>query len=238
MGLTEAESVFGGVTETALNDLLSAFFSARPRYLRYGSPAFVPSTSPMATAMPSIAFPGVPGGIEWAVELAVPTVDLFPQSSELPPELTLGDGQLSITAGFRLCVSCERQREPTVDRRTDQNDDPSSQTQQSEKRLTIGNPFRPQVRATCFSLKVLGIGRVQRLFAPDAIRIDIDDVEVVDIEPSALESVLECLILQILRAVFSEVQIPLEALRAGAFSLSVTRGPEIEDDAIKTYGSL
>jgi len=39
MSLTETEAAFASIHETALTDLLTAFFTDRPRYLVYGSPA-------------------------------------------------------------------------------------------------------------------------------------------------------------------------------------------------------
>jgi hypothetical protein len=70
----------------------------------------------------------------------------------------------------------------------------------------------------------------------DAIALDVDGIEIVDITPPDLESVLECLLFMILQAVLAEIRLPLHALRAGAFSLSLTQGPFIEDDQIKVRG--
>ena len=85
MSLTEAETAFASIHETALNDLLTAFFTDRPRYLHYGSPAFVPTTTAAETEHPpAIAFPGIAGGIQWRVRLTIPHVDLFKQSMPLP----------------------------------------------------------------------------------------------------------------------------------------------------------
>ena len=106
MSLTETETVFASIHENALNDLLRAFFTARPHYLHYGSPSFVPATTVAETSMPAIAFPGVPGGIQWRVRLTIPVVDLFKQSSPLPPELTLSPGEFSAHIGVELCLDC------------------------------------------------------------------------------------------------------------------------------------
>jgi hypothetical protein len=46
MSLTETHEVFAAVHKDALNDLITAFCTDRPRYLVYGSPAFVPVTRP------------------------------------------------------------------------------------------------------------------------------------------------------------------------------------------------
>lgn len=215
MALTEAEQVFGGITEGGFNDLVKAFFTARPRHLRYGSPGFVSATTVGETQMPAIQFPGVPGGIDWRVDFSTPVVDFHPETTSLPPELSLTPGQVSVTTTVRLCVACESRREREADREPDRD-----------------------LRATCFKLDVSAVGHLQRTFGPDGVMVVIDDVEIVDIEPEELEAVLECLMLHLTRAVLSQVRLPLQTLRAGAFSLTLTRGPEIEDDQTKMYGNL
>lgn len=92
MSLTDVQTVFASIHETAINDVLTAFCNARPRYLNYGSPAFTPVTTASETRMDAIAFPGVSGGIQWRLRLGTPKIDLFRQSNALPPELTLGPG--------------------------------------------------------------------------------------------------------------------------------------------------
>jgi len=228
MSLTEAERVFGGITEQGINNLLGAFFAARPRHLNYGSPGFVPSTTVAATQMGAIPFPGAPGGIDWAVQLAPPTVDLHPETDPLPPELSLGVNQLSVSTAVRLCVACETRREGERD--PDQPDDYPDQPRDD----------RPpgKAKGTCFDLKIFAVAHLQRTFSPDGVVIVVDAVEIVDVEPSELEAVLECLMLQILRAVLADVRLPLETLRAGAFSLTLTRGPEVENDQLEVYGNL
>jgi hypothetical protein len=42
----------------------------------------------------------------------------------------------------------------------------------------------------------------------------------------------------VLRAVLNNVQLPLRALRAGAFNLTIQRGPEVEDSQVKIYGTV
>lgn len=68
--------------------------------------------------------------------------------------------------------------------------------------------------------------------------VAVDAVEIVDVAPNELESVLECLILMVLRAVLNNVRLPLRALRAGAFNLTIQRGPEVEESQVKIYGTV
>ena len=72
----------------------------------------------------------------------------------------------------------------------------------------------------------------------DALRLVVDAIELVDLEPNELESVVECLLLQILRAVLASVRLPLTALRAGAFELVPTAGPLVQDDQIEMFGTV
>jgi hypothetical protein len=233
VSLTQAEAVFASVHETALNDLLTAFFTDRPRYLVYGSPSFVPATTVAETNMPAIAFPGIPGGIQWRLRLGIPRVDLFKQTMSLPPELSLNPGQFSARLDVELCLDCRRLRidpKPPRWKPSDHRDD----TQPRDDR-------HPLEEVTCCRLKVFAVGHLEHVVATtgeDAIALGVDAVEIVDIEPDELESVLECLLFMILQAVLSQVRLPLRALRAGAFQLTPVVGPLIEDDQIKMRGNV
>jgi hypothetical protein len=223
MSLTQAQNVFASIHESALNDLLSAFFNARPRYLRYGSPAFVPVTSVNATQMAAIQFPGLPGGIEWAVRFGIPHIDLFKQTDPLPPQLVLPAGGFALRTDVELCLNC-------VQRRDDKN--PAGQDGRAGQGLG---------HVSCTKLQVFATGHMDHWndsSGNGAIRFRVDAVELVDITPDTLESVLECVIRMLLDAVLSQVQLPLQALRAGAFQLIVTQGPLIEDDHVLARGNV
>jgi hypothetical protein len=239
MSLTESANVFASIHESALNDLLRAFCSDRPRYLVYGSPSFVSTTTVAETSMAAIAFPGVPGGIQWRVRLTIPRVDLFKQTSTLPPELTpLTPGQFSVSLGVELCLDCRRLK---VDPKP-----PRSKPKERGHGDHRPNDPAPEGRhpvqeLTCCRLEVFGAGHLAHVLTStgeDAIALDVDRVEIVDIAPGEIESVLECLLFMILQAVLAEIRLPLRALRAGAFSLSLTQGPLIEEDQVKARGSF
>jgi len=106
MSLTGAFHVFAGLDENGTNRALQAFFSARPHYLHYGSVPFVAASSVSVTQVPPIAFPGIPGGIPYAIDLTVPVVDLFPPDGALPPPLVLGPDQLSIGTKATITLGC------------------------------------------------------------------------------------------------------------------------------------
>lgn len=229
MSLTQVQQVFASIHESALNDMLRAFFNARPRYLRYGSPAFVPATNVTATQMPAIAFPGLPGGIDWAVRFSLPRVDLHKQSAALPPQLTLPAGGFALRTRVQLCINCVKRRD---DRGTDKPNDKPNDDPKTPKGLG---------EETCTELEVFAIGHLDSwndASGNGEIRLRVDAVELVDITPDSLESVLECLIRMLLDAALSQVHLPLQALRAGAFQLAITQGPLIEDDHLLARGNV
>ncbi|MDZ4819816.1 MAG: hypothetical protein SGJ20_12675, partial [Planctomycetota bacterium] len=105
MSLTQVQNVFGSVHETGANDLFRRFFTARPRYLNYGTFFFVPVTSVSGTQIPPILFPGVSGGLQVGVSFTIPTVDITPGgagSAPLPP----GPGQFTVKTDVTLRVLC------------------------------------------------------------------------------------------------------------------------------------
>jgi hypothetical protein len=234
MSLTQAQEVFASVNETALNDFLTAFFTARPHYLSYGSPAFTPVTTVAETAMPAIAFPGIPDGIQWRVRFSIPRVDLFKQTDPLPPELKLDPGHFSLRVDAELCVECRKIRiDPKPPRPPrDQREMLAVTHAKVDKRHPLGE-------LTCFKLQVFAVGHIEHVLATtgeDAIALAVDQVEIVDIKPDELESFLECLLFLILQGVLAGVRLPLPALRVGAFELALTVGPLIEDDCVKARG--
>lgn len=235
MSFTDGEDVFVAIHEDGLNDLLLRFFTARPRYLNYGSSAFVSSTSVSATRIDAIAFPGIPGGIHWAVHLEIPRVDVHPQSAGLPPELEpLGAQRVSLATKVELCVDCGgRERKPDDEGR---DGDGKEHDHDHGERPGGGN-----LKPVCAGLEVFAIARVERTTmsggAP-AVRLIVDAIELVDIEPNALESVIECLLLKIIRAAIAEAILPLDAISAGTFTLTPTIGPDAQDDQLELAGIL
>jgi hypothetical protein len=222
MSLTQAENVFVGIHENGINDFLTAFFTARPRYLNYGTSFFVSSTSAAATNISTIGFPGVPGGIQFAVSFSIPVVDIFPNSSGAAVPLLPANGQFSLSTKVTLTVGCGVWE-----------DSPSQP----------GNapPPPPSFHPLMTMLDLFALGHVtHQYFSPGngLIHLRVDAVEIVDIQPDSLESVFECLLRMMLDAAISNLVLPFQALSVGAFSLVLLRGPELNNDHIKIYGTV
>src|ERR1051326_9495423 len=95
MSLTQGDEVFAGVHEDALNDIIHAFFNARPRYRAYGSPGLVPATTVAVTQMPALPLPGG-GSVDWLLGFEIPGIGLFGQDQPLPPRGALRAGGIHL----------------------------------------------------------------------------------------------------------------------------------------------
>jgi hypothetical protein len=244
MSLTEASEVFVAVEESALNDLITAVCTTRPHLLHYGSPAFVPASSTSATQMAPIPFPGSPG-LQWSVELSIPQLDLFDEDVPLPPELSLGPGQFSLSTVVRLCVDCADRREGDNDGHDHDDHDHDHGPKENDDR---GDKPWPDDRddwgkarnPMCCKLGVHAVGHLVSTWVGGqrAIGFAVDAVEIVDVEPNALESVLECLLTMILRSVLATLSLPVTALALDAFTLTPTEGPLIDLDRVLARGDF
>lgn len=215
MSFTEVQTVFGGVHENGINDFLKAFLTARPRYINYASTGIVPATTVSITSVPAIMFPGIPGGIQFGVAFTIPTVDLEPAtgggSAPLPP----GPGQFTLKTTVTLFLVCLK----------------------GGGGDNTGIANFPRGSLLPATLDVLARGNI--ISVGGSVGLLITDVELVDVTPDSLESLVECLIRMLLQAALSNVTIPLNALVAGAVPLlTIARGPEIATDQVKLWANV
>lgn len=177
MSLTESEEVHAGLHESGVNDLLTAVLTARPRLLNYRSSPLVPGPPVAATAwttMAAIPFPGVPGGIDWGVQFDIPKVDFHPDSSGgLPPPLVLGANRFSLRTIVTLTLLSAG---PAVVCMT--------RTTRRKRSLRFGSSLNWSESVT---LTPCTSGPLEAA----KITFGIDAVEIVDIAPDRLESLLE-----------------------------------------------
>jgi hypothetical protein len=213
MSLTGAYHIFAGLDQQGTNKALQAFFSARPHYLHYGSVPFVSASSVSVTQVPPIAFPGVPGGIPYAIDLTVPAVDLYPPDGALPPPLALGPDQLSIATEVTITLGCMAG---------------------TEGRKGHVTPVRTRLKVTAIAHPV------SHYFSPGVgyVTFQVDQVLLVDVAPPSLQAVLDCLLEMILNAVLAEVQLSFDLIDAGFVKLALEAGPDIADDQIKIWGDV
>jgi hypothetical protein len=216
LSLTQANHVFAGVHEHAINVFLTAFLTARPHNINYGTSVFVPATTVAATNVPSISFPGIPGGIQYLVNFSIPVIDLFPPNGAEP--LPPGPNELSIHLDAKITVSCM----------TTTNDKRGSSSPLSTT-LSIWAKGKPNVR----------------FFGPGIgdIGFDLEEVKIpvlacVGGKPNTFETIVECVIRMMLQALLNGIRLPFNALTIGFFKLILQRGPEISEDQVKLWGDI
>lgn len=92
MSFTQAEHLFAGVNEVGFNELLKAFFTARPRHLHHVTPPFVTATtSQSVTVHPAFSDPTFQITIDYELHFTLPVVDINPDGGVLtaPGEFTV-----------------------------------------------------------------------------------------------------------------------------------------------------
>lgn len=218
MSLTQTHHVFAAVGEGGINTLLKSILTARPHYINYGSSTFVPATTAAATNMAPIPFPGIPGGIQWAVSFAIPVVDLFPDSSGGTAPLKPGPNQFSVHTKVKITLGCFTWTSTGGDNGK-------------------GGKMTPVVT----ELDVWAIGEIlSQYWGPGTgqISFQVDRVLLPGIKPDTLEAVLECLIKMLLTAALETIRIPFGVLSAGAFQLILEQGPVIDDNQVEVWGDI
>lgn len=212
MSLTGTHHLFAGVSEDGINDLVAAFFSARPRYLRFGSPPFVGATTASATQTPSLPFPGVPGGVPYLVQFGLPIFDLSPVDplAPPPPSLVLGPGQVSIFTTVDLTLGCLGG--------------------------DIGRDRPRKMSPTETQLDVWAIGTP--VMGGSGIGFDISAVDLPQVRPDSLRDVFDCLLEMLLAGALRALRLPLQTVTVGVAVLSLEDGPTITSDELDVWGSI
>ena len=197
MSFTEAEHVFAGINEDGLNDILTAVFTTRPHYIPVRVPPVRPVHDGCGHRDGHPPLPRHPRGYP------VGSLVRGPKDRSVPRQL----GRHAATAQPRPGRSFSLRTEVTLyllcggKRKGD-----------SDRRDWTGNTLKA-------SLGVWATGRLLvSAFGGGSgeIRFNVDAVELVDVKPDPLETLLECLIRMLLTAAIKQVVIPFESLRAGA----------------------
>jgi hypothetical protein len=216
MSLTGSHHAFASIDEHGTNVALRAFFTARPHHLHYGSTPFLAASSLTETQVPPIAFPGVPGGISYAIDLTIPVVDLYPPDGPLPAPLVLSPGHLSLTTTVKITLGCSMGKGK-------------------------GTDGRGSVQPVSTKLKVIAIGHpVSVYFGPGVgyVTFHVDEVLIADVEPLTLRGVLDCLVEMVLNAVLSSVKLPFTIIDVDFFKIILEAGPTIADNQIELWGDI
>jgi hypothetical protein len=234
MGLTNGQDVFVSISETGINTLFLYLQKQRSRLFNYGTPYFVANPKqccvPLGKKQPlthenPLPVPGTAGlvGLEYAVQFTKLHVDLHPQDAALPPELTLPPQRFSFSTVVHLSIPFPKippDWEPTGE---------------GHRKPPV---FELEPRFCC-ELKVFLVGGIENV-ADVEVGMTVDELEIVDVSPDCLETILERYSLLTLRhGILNKVKLQATKIALGfievGLSSAITPNPSIEDSQIKVW---
>lgn len=223
MALTAGHAAYAALHENGLNKVIRNVYLVRPHYFHYATSLFGGGTTNISLLNP-IDVPGLGSVIQYSIAISQPMIDFVPQdaSSILPPPLTLGPDQFSLTANVQFCIACG-----LLDRRTAGNF-----FQESDVR-----EWAPKRLCTVLHVWAVGHPTVEPLSLTDKlIGLQIDQIVVKNI--CDLEQIVECISRDMVNALLEKLQQKVSKLVLGAFGLVLAAGPEISDDQLKIWGDI
>jgi hypothetical protein len=210
MSLTQNFHLFGGVSETGLDNFLNVFFTARPHLLAYGTPAFA-TNQDLVTLIDTSSLPSFLNNLQALLQFTIPTVDIAPPDAPgelLPP----ADGQFTVSANAELAFVCG-----------------SGDVKGRQGHVII---LALSLAALCAPVVV------DSTPGTGSIGIQLVDLKVVGIEPTPLEQIVECILSAIVRWAFGQVKIPFNVFTIDGVSLTLQQGPLAQDDQIEVRGDI
>lgn len=214
-------------------------------------------------------------GVEWGLQLTELQIDFHKGNViTLPPELPqpLPEQHLAIKAAACFVLGCpgeralisqppdfppidvgkvsdeERERRKEAEREREQRErEEAAKNREQGKSVNALIPLRPAEKI-CACLEIYAVAHVRRIDSGNVSLVDIvlDGLEIVDIEPKGLESLLECYaatalrwgVLPRLRLAFHTLSLALP-MKLGLVNVTpnttVPHNPAIEDDQLKLF---
>lgn len=262
MGFTDNCDLYGAVGDGGVNTVIRDIMRQRPSLFNYATAdvaanrklwcaevSYTPDVpkyhNPFFTILDPLTLPGAdapPVSVGFCAQLTKAEVDFSPGNTiQLPAELDppLKDQQFALA--FQLCGSIECPFPNLIDQI------PVSEQEGKGTRPPIMLPGSMQ----CFCLDFFAVGHVERDFilARECLLGKIDAMDIVDIEPKALEDNIVCFIKSTVNVVLREkLTIALETLMLSfpLFHLitvtltptpdpPIPHNPAVEDDQVKVF---
>jgi hypothetical protein len=213
MSLTGTHHIFGGISETGLNNFLNVFFTARPHLLAYGS-AYYAGDPTQVTLIDLSSLPFALSGLQFLLQLQIPSVDITPANSAgelLPP----GPDQFTIFTEVLIRFLCG----PSI--------------------VGITRVQPPHEIDVTFNVAALCAPRViDPTPGTGTIGIDLVELEITGIAPEGLEEILECILTALLRGALSQVIVPFSVFTLDGVSLTLQQGPIAAANQIEVFGDI
>jgi hypothetical protein len=233
MALTLGHHVFAGIHENAVNTLLDAYRTARPKYFFYACP-------PLGAGMPSVDFwvlpplpiPGTNSGMPFSVRILRARIDFTPADVglALPAPLALGPNQFAILLTIEVCFLCGFLIEIPV---------PHETGRDKEGRPHVpGRDQKPDVK--CAGLSIWAVGHPIAMGNSNGGRdvgLNVDHIAIKDV--GALAPLFGCYFETMLNSLLDAIRYPVERFALGAFgSLGLVDGPRIADDQLEVWADI
>ncbi len=278
MAFTDNCDIFGAVHEDGFNRIASHIGAQRPSLFNYGTQRFVARPedlckpvhphpevvkrgNPLITLESPLPIPGTDGalGLEFCIQLTELRIDFhpgnqFPLPGELSPPLATQHLALHVqVCGAIVCPDHDvvtKLGDAIADRplsvaRDKERDEPRHQ---DRPRLPI-QPIQSG-KPLCFCLDVFAVAHAEIVSSAGrrVLAIRLDGLEIVDIRPEELESIIECFVATTLRlGILPRIRIALDTLvyelgqyatlsiTPAPISAAVPNNPAIENDQIKVF---
>ena len=209
--------------------------------IKYGNPLFA-----IVDPLPLLGADTPPVAIGFCAQLTEAKIDFHPGNTiALPAELNPPLPEQRFSLMLRLCGSIECPSQDLVDGIPVGGGAAGQDTKAQGKQIVLHG------RTSCFCLDVFAIGQIERqlIGGEERLLAQLDDMDIVDIEPSSLEANLICYLKTMVNVVLREkLTIALQTLMLsfplfglGTVTLSPTpdppipNNPAIEDDQVKAF---
>lgn len=277
MALTEHSDIYAAAHEAGFNKILRWFARYRPTLVNYGTKwvAQEPFTRlcrkpdviqdirdrnlPVVSVERPLPIPTTPYGMNWSLQLTDLEVDfhrtsVFALPVELGSELEPQHFALHLRACFGLGCPSRRLEEALGDLGAGLAELIEREVKEDERESRFEKPLLPIPTdgLTCFCVEAYVVGRIVHRARSGRHRVafELQGLELVDIAPDPLESILECYA----RTVITLVLLPRLSFELRGYTLGATdylgavtvepavggpnpapHNPAVEDDQVKIY---
>ena len=284
MAFTDHSDLFAAVHENGINATIGQLMLQRPSLFNYATLLFTqalstqfctpiappPGGGPLFTVESQLPVLGAPQplGLDWCLQLNNVSIDLYPgHTLALPPELDpVGSQQFALH--LRACFGLACPDDRVVENLTAEMEAAVAASIRSASDDRAGRDAAvqpvPSTNVICTCLELFGVGHFQGgTIGSDPqqwLKVRLDGLEVVDLQPSNLEDIVECYLRLVLRlGVLPRLIMPMESLVLditrmlqdngtaigqhvtlvpAAAPADVPANPAVEDDQLKVFFNL
>ena len=267
MAFTDNCDLYEAVHEDGVNRVIHHIMSQRPSLFNYATAGVAANPklwcasiehtadvtkygNPLFTILPPLPLLGAdtpPVGIGFCAQLVLAQIDFYPGNTvALPAELNPPLQEQHFALHFRVCGAVECPSPELVDHVP-----VSGGTAGRDNQKPPGAPIEFPGVTHCFCLDVYALGHISREFivGREALVASVDEMDIVDIKPDALESNMICYLMTTANVVLREkltiaietlmVSFPLFGLATVTLSPTpdppIPNNPAVEDDQVKVF---